>query len=124
MEPNLVGGTDLRIRIPTVLIFFAVLVSVPGFVFLARARANQRIRERLHDVVADPRDEGISTTILRDVELSSIPFLNRMLKSANWARRLELLDDCFAGGHDFRRVFQLRRFNWQAQDFAARSVGP
>jgi len=91
MDPKLIGGSNLGLIIPSALVFLAVLVSVPGFVLLARARANKRIRERLQDVVADPRDEGISTTILRDIELSSIPFLNRMLQGANWARRLELL---------------------------------
>jgi tight adherence protein B len=42
-------------------------------------------------VVADPQQEGITSTILRDVELSSIPFVNRMLSGFNWARRLERL---------------------------------
>ena len=91
MDTQAIGGADLRLIIPSVLVFLAVLVSVPGFVLLARARANQRIRDRLHDVVSDPQDEGVSTTILRDMELSSIPMVNRMLQGAGWARRLELL---------------------------------
>jgi tight adherence protein B len=82
---------DLRIIIPSVLIFLAVLVSVPGILMLVRARANQKIRDRLQDVVTDPQHESIQSTILRDVEMSSIPFVNRMLSGAHWARRLELL---------------------------------
>jgi tight adherence protein B len=91
MDTQTIGGADLRLIIPSALIFLAVLVSVPGFVLLARARANKRIRDRLHDVVSDPQEEGVSATILRDMELSSIPMVNRMLQGAGWARRLELL---------------------------------
>jgi tight adherence protein B len=84
-------GSQLRIIIPSALIFLAVLISVPGFMLLARARANRKIRDRLEDVVADPGNEDIHSTILRDVEMSAIPFVNRVLKGADWARRLELL---------------------------------
>jgi tight adherence protein B len=84
-------GSELRVLIPTALIFFAVLISVPGILMLARARANQKIRNRLHDVVVDPQHDHITTTIERDVEMSAIPLVNRMLKGANWARRLEVM---------------------------------
>jgi len=84
-------GSQLQLIIPSALIFLAVLISVPGFMMLARARANRKIRDRLEDVVADPGNEDIHSTILRDVEMSAIPFVNRVLKGAGWARRLELL---------------------------------
>ena len=84
-------NSDLGILIPCALIFLAVLVSVPGIMMISRARANQKIRDRLQDVVTDPQQEDIHRTILRDVEMSSIPLMNRMLQNANWARRLELL---------------------------------
>jgi tight adherence protein B len=58
---------------------------------LVRERANRRIRDRLQDVVADPRDEGITSTILRDMELSAIPFVNRLLHSMPLAMRLNTL---------------------------------
>ena len=41
--------------------------------------------------MTDPQQENIHGTILRDVEMSSIPLVNRMLQNANWARRLEIL---------------------------------
>lgn len=91
MDFHGLGTTDLRLIVPSALIFFAVLISVPGVMMLMRAQANKKIRDRLHDVVADPQHKGISTTILRDVEMSAIPLVNRMLQSANWARRLEVL---------------------------------
>ena len=84
-------GSDLRILIPCVLIFLAVLVSVPGVLMISRARANRKIRDRLQDVVTDPQQENIHSTILRDIEMSSIPLVNRMLQNANWARQLEIL---------------------------------
>src|SRR5258705_4101283 len=91
MDFHGLGSTDLRLIIPTALIFFAVLISVPGIMMLMRARANKRIRDRLQDVVSDPAREEISGTILRDVEMSAIPLVNRMLQSANWARKIEVL---------------------------------
>jgi tight adherence protein B len=91
MDFHGLGTTDLRLIIPTALIFFAVLVSVPGIMMLMRARANKKIRDRLQDVVSDPQHEEIGGTILRDVEMSAIPLVNRMLQSANWARKIEVL---------------------------------
>ena len=84
-------GSNLGILIPSALVFLAVLVSVPGIMMISRARANRKIRDRLQDVVTDPAQEEIHSTILRDVEMSSIPLVNRMLQNANWARRLEIL---------------------------------
>ncbi len=86
-----INNLDLRLVVPSALIFFAVLILVPGLVLMARAQANKKIRDRLQDVVNDRPEEGLSHTILRDVEMSNIPLVNRMLQNANWARRLEIL---------------------------------
>ena len=91
MNLQSLGSSDLRLIVPSALAFLAVVVSVPGFMLLARARANRRIRDRLQDVVSDPQQEGLTGTILRDVEMSAIPVVNRMLQRASWARRLEIL---------------------------------
>jgi hypothetical protein len=40
MNLQSLGTTDLRVIVPTALMFLAVLVSVPGFMLLAKARAN------------------------------------------------------------------------------------
>jgi len=86
-----INNLDLRLVVPSALIFFAVLILVPGLVLMARAQANKKIRDRLEDVVYDRPEENLSSTILRDVEMSNIPLVNRMLQNANWARRLEIL---------------------------------
>lgn len=91
MDFHGLGSSDPRLIVPSALIFFAVLISVPGIMMLIRARANQKIRDRLQDVVSDRQREGISATILRDVEMSAIPFVNRLLQGFGWARRLEML---------------------------------
>jgi tight adherence protein B len=60
--------------------------------YVARAQANRRIRDRLQDVILlGDGDEGARTVILRDMELSSIPFLNDLLKNARWAQKLDNL---------------------------------
>ena len=91
MNPQLSGWLDLRLIAPAVFAFLAVMAFIGGSIFLTRSRANQRIRERLHDVVTDHNEDGIESVILRDMELSSIPALNRLLHSAGWARRLNTL---------------------------------
>jgi tight adherence protein B len=91
MDFHGINGQEMRLLVPSALIFFAVLIFVPGLVLMARAQANKKIRDRLHDVVNDRPEDDLSGTILRDVEMSNIPFVNRMLQGANWARRLEVL---------------------------------
>ncbi|HET6463082.1 MAG TPA: type II secretion system F family protein [Candidatus Krumholzibacteria bacterium] len=86
-----INNLDLRLVVPSALIFFAVLILVPGLVLMARAQANKKIRDRLHDVVNDRTPDDLTSAILRDVEMSNIPLVNRMLQGANWARRLEVL---------------------------------
>ncbi len=91
MDFHGINGQEMRLLVPSALIFFSVLILVPGLVLMARAQANKKIRDRLQDVVSDRTDENLTGTILRDVEMSNIPFVNRMLQGANWARRLEVL---------------------------------
>lgn len=91
MDFHGINGQEMRLLVPSALIFFAVLILVPGLVLMARAQANKKIRDRLHDVVNDRPEDDLTGTILRDVEMSNIPFVNRMLQGANWARRLEVL---------------------------------
>ena len=82
---------DLQAIVPSLFAFAAVMALVLGFIVLVRARANQQIRDRLHDVVTDRNEEGIDSIILRDVQLSSIPLINRMLSASAWARKLDTL---------------------------------
>jgi len=91
MDTRLPSGVDLQAFLPSVFAFVAVIACIIGVLMLARDRANRKVRARLHDVIADPNEEGIDSVILRDIELSSVPFVNRVLQGASWARRLDML---------------------------------
>jgi tight adherence protein B len=91
MGAALTHGIDLQLIVPSAFAFLAVVACVLGVVFMIKGRAKQLIRERLHDVVTDKNEEGINSIILRDMELSAIPFVNRLLAGAKWARRLDTL---------------------------------
>jgi tight adherence protein B len=91
MDPRLPTWIDLQAILPSAFAFVAVIACVAGIIMLIRGRADRRIRDRLHDVVIDKNEEGLDTVILRDMELSSVPFVNRLLKGASWARRLDML---------------------------------
>ena len=82
---------DLSLIAPAVFAFVAVIACVFAVMALIKAQGDRKIRNRLHDFVVDQNEEGIDTVILRDMELSAIPFVNRALKGASWARRLDLL---------------------------------
>lgn len=83
---------DAQLLVPSVGAFLAVMLFAMGMLYVARAQANRRIRDRLQDVVVlGDGNEGARTVILRDMELSSIPFLNDLLKNARWAQRLDNL---------------------------------
>ena len=83
---------DTALLIASVGAFLAVMFFATGALYVARAQANRRIRDRLQDVVLlGDGDKGTRTLILRDMELSSIPFLNELLKNARWAQKLDNL---------------------------------
>jgi tight adherence protein B len=90
MDANM-SGLDLKVLLPSLFAFAAVIACAFGVVMVIRGRSNDRIRNRLHDVVADRNEEGLDDVILRDIELSAIPFVNRLLSGASWARRLDVL---------------------------------
>jgi tight adherence protein B len=91
MDPRMPSWFDVGLIVPSVFAFLAVLAFVFGAVMLVKTRANRRISERLHDVVADKNDEGLDSIILRDMDLSAVPVLNRLLQHAGWAHRLDKL---------------------------------
>jgi tight adherence protein B len=91
METRIARWIDPQLLIPSVFAFIAVMAGVFGVLMLVRSQANRRIRDRLRDVVADRNEEGIDSIILRDMNLSAVPFLNRLLQDARWARRLDTL---------------------------------
>jgi tight adherence protein B len=83
---------DIQLLFPSIGAFLAVIFFAAGALYVARAQANRRVRDRLQDVILlGDGDDGARTMILRDMELSSIPFLNDFLKNAAWAQRLDNL---------------------------------
>ncbi len=83
---------ETQLLIPSLGAFLAVMFFATGALYVARAQANKRVRDRLQDVVLlSDGDEAARAVILRDMELSSIPFLNDMLKTAKWAQKLDNL---------------------------------
>ena len=84
-------GNNLQLIAPAVFAFVAVIACVFAILALLKAHSDRKIKNRLHDFVVDSNDEGIDTVIVRDMELSAIPVLNRALKGASWARRLDML---------------------------------
>jgi tight adherence protein B len=84
---------DLQLLAPSVLIFLAIVFTAFGIYMLAREFANKRIRDRLQDVILSEEGGGtsIQSVILRDMELSSIPLFNAVLKNWGLAQRLDNL---------------------------------
>jgi len=83
---------DTQLLIPSIGAALAVVCFATGLLFIARAQASKRVRERLQDVILLGEGEGSSrAVILRDMELSSIPFFNELLKNARWAQKLDNL---------------------------------
>ncbi len=83
---------DFQLLIPSIGAFLAVVCFATGVLFVARAQANRRVRDRLQDVILlGEGEQGAKAVILRDMELSTIPFLNDLLKHAKWAQKLDNL---------------------------------
>jgi tight adherence protein B len=83
---------DSQLLIPSIGAFLAVVCFATGVLFIARAQTARKIRNRLNDVIlVGNGDDSARTVILRDMELSSIPFLNDLLKNARWAQKLDNL---------------------------------
>ena len=84
--------TNIQLLIPSLGIFLMVVCAGVGIFFIVRGQINKRIRNRLQDVIVlNDGEEAIKSIILRDMDLSSIGFLNRFLKNAEWARKLDTL---------------------------------
>lgn len=83
---------DLKLLIPSVAIGLVVVCALLGIAFIVVGYANKRVRDRLQDVISvRDGDENARSVILRDMDLSTVPFLNHVLESMPWARRLDNL---------------------------------
>lgn len=71
----------------------AVVLAAVGVVLIMKETAKTRVRERLNDVIidGDDGDARITSVILRDMDLSAMPFLNVLLKNARWAQKIDTL---------------------------------
>jgi tight adherence protein B len=83
---------DIQLLVPSVGVFLTLVFAAAGVLVIVKAQANKRVRDRLEDVILlGEGDAGTRDVILRDMDLSSIPFLNSLLKNAGWARKLDTL---------------------------------
>jgi tight adherence protein B len=84
---------DIQLLIPSVGVFLTVAFAASGMILIARGFAARRVRSRLQDVILVGEGDGDRThsVILRDMDLSTIPFMNEILKHAQWAQRLDNL---------------------------------
>jgi tight adherence protein B len=84
---------DLQLVLPSVGIFLTIMFAAGGMILMARSYATKRIRDRLEGaiLVRDGVDEGVEAIILRDMQLSTVPFLNAILSEARWAQKLDRL---------------------------------
>jgi tight adherence protein B len=84
---------DIQLLIPSVGVFLTVVCAALGTVLIMKSWGAKRVRDRLQDVILVGEGEGDRTEaiILRDMDLSTIPFLNNLLKNAGWAQRLDNL---------------------------------
>jgi tight adherence protein B len=83
---------NVQLLIPSIAVALVVICASVGVFLLVAGYLNNRVRERLHDVIAvDEGDDRVKSVILRDLNLSSVPFLNAIFSRARWARRLDNL---------------------------------
>lgn len=83
---------NVQLLIPSIAVALVVICASAGVFLLVAGYLNNRVRERLHDVIAvDEGDDRAKSVILRDLNLSSVPFLNAILSRARWARKLDNL---------------------------------
>ncbi|MDH3216700.1 MAG: type II secretion system F family protein, partial [Candidatus Krumholzibacteria bacterium] len=83
---------DIRLVVPSLGVFLTVICAATGILLIIRGQNARRIRDRLQDVILSrDEDDNIQSVIVRDLELSTIPFLNNLLNKVAWARRLDTL---------------------------------
>ena len=83
---------DIQLFLLSAVIFMTVIFGAVGLLFILKGQRDRRVKDRLQDVIiAADDDDGIRSTIVRDMELSTVPIINELLKSARWARKLDTL---------------------------------
>lgn len=83
---------DTQLLIPSFGMFLIVMCAAVGIFVVVRGQVNKRVRDRLEGaLVFDQGDETVKSIILRDMDVSSIGFVNNFLQNAQWARNLDTL---------------------------------
>jgi tight adherence protein B len=83
---------EIQLLVPSLAAFLMTVCAAFGIAFLIDGINNKRLRDRLQDViVTEDSEEHVKSIILRDLDLSTIPFINDLLKKVRWARKLETL---------------------------------
>lgn len=82
---------ELNLLIPSIGIALTILLAAVGILLIMRGQSQQRVRDRLQDVIIAGEHDGAdaTTVIVRDMDLSSVPLLNHLLKNAEWAWKLD-----------------------------------
>jgi tight adherence protein B len=84
---------ELKLLIPSVGISLTILLAAVGLLLIMREQSQRRVRDRLNDIIIAGEHEGTDPgrIIIRDMDLSSVPLLNHILKNAGWAWKLDRL---------------------------------
>jgi len=83
---------NLQLLIPSIATSLVVICVSLGVILIVSRYINNRVRDRLQDVISVHNgDDRAKSVILRDMDLSSIPFVNDLLKHTTWARKIERL---------------------------------
>jgi tight adherence protein B len=84
---------ELKLLIPSIGVTLTILLAAVGLLLILKEQGQRKIRDRLHDVIVAGEHEGSDATnvIVRDMDLSTVPFLNTLLQNAGWAWKLDKL---------------------------------
>jgi len=78
-----------QLLVTSIAVGLAFVSAALGVFLVAAGLVNSRVRNRLHDVIAVGDDGHARAVIVRDMNLSAVPFLNDFLQHTGWARRLD-----------------------------------
>jgi tight adherence protein B len=84
---------ELKLLIPSIGVTLTIVLAAVGLLLILKEQGQRKIRDRLHDVIIAGEHEGSDATnvIVRDMDLSTVPFLNALLQNAGWAWKLDKL---------------------------------
>jgi tight adherence protein B len=79
------------VLIVTVFTFLSVALGGLGIRLVRAGRQEQRVKERISALSPDPVDPGVNATVVRDMKLSAVPAVDRMLQGMRLVHRAQTL---------------------------------